>query len=89
MKQKEVKGCRSNQKLAETIEKARDKCKLLVHQLADAVTALCDAKGTLNFAAHDTIYWSDCTVHIAIFVDPKLPMPVHRKKRNAFKGERE
>ena len=41
------------------------------NELAEAILALCDAQGGKSFASRDEIRFSDCTVHLMVFVDPK------------------
>ena len=53
------------------INTLRSQYEVLVHRLAERTLALADAQGVRNFAAHDQVKWSDCTVHIMVFVEPK------------------
>jgi hypothetical protein len=63
------------------IEELRGEYKHRVTQLAEAILALCDAKGEKSFASRDEVRWSDCTVHIMVFVEKKQRCR-HRAKRN-------
>ena len=62
------------------IEELRGEYKHRVTQLAEAILALCDAKGEKGFASRDEVRWSDCTVHIMAFVEKK------KRQRRPRKG---
>ena len=64
----------------EAIEELRGEYKHRVTQLAEAILALCDAKGEKGFASRDEVRWSDCTVHIMVFVEKK------KRQRRPRKG---
>ena len=53
------------------IEELRKEYKSRTHDLAYAILKLADAQGCKRFASCDEVRWSDCTVHIMVFVDPK------------------
>ena len=53
------------------IEELRKEYKSLTHDLACAILELADAQGCKSFASRDEVRWSDRTVHIMVFVDPK------------------
>lgn len=56
---------------SDAIKELRGNCKRRVKELAEAILALCDAQGCKGFASRDEIRFSDCTVHLMVFVDPK------------------
>lgn len=64
------------------IKELREEYKHRAYQLADAILALCDAKGEKDFASRDEVHWSDRTVHIMVFVDPK------KKQRCRYRAKR-
>ena len=53
------------------IEELRKEYKSLTHDLAYAILKLADAQRCKSFASRDEVRWSDCTVHIMVFVDPR------------------
>ncbi len=56
---------------SDAIKELRGNYKRCANELAKAILALCDAQGCKSFASRDEIRWSDCTVHLMVFVDPK------------------
>lgn len=55
----------------DAIKELRGNYKRRANELAEAILALCDAQRCKSFASRDEIRFSDCTVHLMVFVDPK------------------
>ena len=55
----------------DAIKELRENYKRRAKELAEAILALCDAQGCTSFASRDEIHYSDATIHLMVFVDPK------------------
>lgn len=56
---------------SDAIKELRGNYKRRANELAEAILALCDAQECKSFASRDEIRFSDATVHLMVFVDPK------------------
>ena len=56
---------------SDAIKELRGNYKRRANELAEAILALCDVQGCKSFASRDEIRFSDATVHLMVFVDPK------------------
>jgi hypothetical protein len=65
----------------DAIEELRQEYRRRASDLALAIRDLADAQGREVLASRDEVRFSDCTVHIMVFVEPK------KRKRLAKEGK--
>lgn len=56
---------------SDAIKELRGNYKRRANELAEAILALSDAQECKSFASRDEIRFSDATVHLMVFVEPK------------------